>query len=67
MPLPGGLLQVSQGRPHMFCDMRLVDDDGQELPRDGTAVGHLQVGGEGSGAAQGSAQQRACIGGVAQW
>lgn len=36
-------VQVGQGRPHIFCDMRLVDDKGQELPRDGQAVGNLQV------------------------
>ena len=37
-------VQVGQGRPHIFCDMRLVDDTGKELPRDGEAVGNLQVG-----------------------
>lgn len=36
--------QVGQGRPHIFCDMRIVDDRGRELPRDGQAVGNLQVG-----------------------
>jgi hypothetical protein len=36
-------MQVAQGRPHIFCDMRLVDDKGRELPRDGQAVGNLQV------------------------
>jgi acyl-CoA synthetase (AMP-forming)/AMP-acid ligase II len=36
-------VQVGQGRPHIFCDMRLVDDKGRELPRDGQAVGNLQV------------------------
>lgn len=35
----------SQGRPHVFCDMRIVNDAGLELPQDGTSVGHLQVGG----------------------
>lgn len=29
----------------MFCDMRIVDGAGRELPHDGKAVGHLQVGG----------------------
>eukprot|EP00879_Flechtneria_rotunda_P006882 GHRR01007227.1.p1 GENE.GHRR01007227.1~~GHRR01007227.1.p1 ORF type:complete len:461 (+),score=111.37 GHRR01007227.1:227-1609(+) len=32
-----------QGRPHLFCDMRIVDDEGRELPHDGKTVGHLQV------------------------
>eukprot|EP00882_Tetradesmus_deserticola_P001881 GHRQ01002017.1.p1 GENE.GHRQ01002017.1~~GHRQ01002017.1.p1 ORF type:complete len:566 (+),score=249.76 GHRQ01002017.1:439-2136(+) len=36
-------LKEGQGRPHLFCDMRLVDDQGQQLPHDGKAVGHLQV------------------------
>ncbi|KAF6251413.1 hypothetical protein COO60DRAFT_1675845 [Scenedesmus sp. NREL 46B-D3] len=36
-------LKEGQGRPHLFCDMRLVDDQGQQLPNDGKAVGHLQV------------------------
>jgi hypothetical protein len=35
--------QESQGRPHMFCDMRIVDDAGKQQPHDGKAVGHLQV------------------------
>lgn len=39
-------LKVKQGRPHVFGDMRIVDDEGKELPRDGKAVGHLQVGGD---------------------
>jgi hypothetical protein len=38
-------VQVGQGRPHIFCDMRIVDDTGRELERDGQAVGNLQVGG----------------------
>ena len=37
-------LQTTQGRPHNFIDMRIVDDNGKELPRDGKAMGHLQVG-----------------------
>jgi hypothetical protein len=37
------LLQASQGRPHVLCDMRLVDDAGRVLPNDGSAVGDLQV------------------------
>jgi hypothetical protein len=36
-------LKTAQGRPHVFCDMRIVDDNGKELPQDGKAVGHLQV------------------------
>ncbi len=33
----------SQGRAHYAVEMRIVGDDGMELPRDGTAAGHLQV------------------------
>lgn len=36
-------LKTAQGRPHVFCDMRIVDGSGKELPRDGKSVGHLQV------------------------
>ncbi|KIZ05685.1 fatty-acyl-CoA synthase [Monoraphidium neglectum] len=36
-------LKLAQGRPHAFCDMRIVDDSGRELAHDGTSVGHLQV------------------------
>jgi acyl-CoA synthetase (AMP-forming)/AMP-acid ligase II len=36
-------VQAKQGRPHVFLDMRIVDDDVRELPRDGKAVGNLQV------------------------
>ncbi len=32
-----------QGRVTPFVDMRIVDDEGQELPRDGKAYGELQV------------------------
>lgn len=39
-------LKVSQGRPHVLCDMRLVDEAGRELPCDGKAVGNLQVRGD---------------------
>ncbi|KAF8064630.1 alkK [Scenedesmus sp. PABB004] len=35
--------KVGQGRPHVLCDMRIVGPDGAELPRDGAAVGSLQV------------------------
>lgn len=37
------VLQEGQGRPHLFCDMRIVDDQGKQQPQDGKAVGHLQV------------------------
>lgn len=37
------VLQEGQGRPHLFCDMRIVDDQGRPQPNDGKAVGHLQV------------------------
>ena len=33
----------SQGRAHLFMDMRIVNDDGQQLPWDGKAAGELQV------------------------
>jgi len=32
-----------QGRVTPFVDMRIVDGDGKELPRDGKAYGELQV------------------------
>ena len=35
--------QLSQGRAPYGVEMRLMDDGGQELPRDGQAVGRLQV------------------------
>ncbi|KAG2441432.1 hypothetical protein HYH02_010020 [Chlamydomonas schloesseri] len=35
--------KLKQGRPHVLCDMRIVDDAGRELPHDGKSVGHLQV------------------------
>ena len=38
--LPTALLQ---GRPPVFVDMRIVDDNGRELPHDGKAAGDLQV------------------------
>ena len=37
-------LKAKQGRPHMFLDMRIVNDAGEELPHDGKASGNLQVG-----------------------
>jgi fatty-acyl-CoA synthase len=36
-------LQVKQGRVPYGAEIRLVNDDGRTLPRDGTAVGHLLV------------------------
>ena len=33
----------SQGRAHLFMDMRIVNDAGAELPWDGKAAGELQV------------------------
>ena len=44
---PASCNLARQGRPHVFCDMRIVDDSGRELPQDGHAVGQLQVCGEG--------------------
>jgi len=35
--------QVKQGRPVFGVEMRIVDDSGTELPRDGEAFGNLQV------------------------
>ena len=35
--------QLSQGRAPYGVEMRLADDDGKELPKDGKAVGRLQV------------------------
>ena len=34
---------MTQGRPPVFTDMRIVNDGGQELPWDGRAAGELQV------------------------
>eukprot|EP00200_Dunaliella_tertiolecta_P004724 CAMPEP_0202360492 /NCGR_PEP_ID=MMETSP1126-20121109/13416_1 /ASSEMBLY_ACC=CAM_ASM_000457 /TAXON_ID=3047 /ORGANISM="Dunaliella tertiolecta, Strain CCMP1320" /LENGTH=572 /DNA_ID=CAMNT_0048954221 /DNA_START=64 /DNA_END=1782 /DNA_ORIENTATION=+ len=36
-------LKLKQGRPHVLCDMRIVDDVGKEALHDGKSVGHLQV------------------------
>jgi len=35
--------RASQGRAHLFMDMRIVNDEGNELPWDGKAAGELQV------------------------
>lgn len=34
--------KLTQGRPHIFLDLRIVDDGGEDLPHDGVAFGHLQ-------------------------
>ena len=35
--------RLSQGWPHLLTDMRIVNADGNELPRDGKSSGELQV------------------------
>jgi fatty-acyl-CoA synthase len=40
-------LRLKQGRPYWGVNMRLVDESGLELPRDGKTVGALQVKGPG--------------------
>ena len=37
--------RLSQGWPHLLTDMRIVNADGKELPRDGKSSGELQVSG----------------------
>ena len=36
-------IKVKQGRPPYLVEMRITDDEGNELPRDGKAFGHLMV------------------------
>lgn len=36
-------IKVKQGRPVYTVEMKITDDDGKELPRDGKAFGHLLV------------------------
>jgi fatty-acyl-CoA synthase len=36
-------IKAKQGRPLFSVEMKITDDDGQELPRDGKAFGHLIV------------------------
>jgi len=36
-------VQIKQGRPIFGVDIKIVDDAGQELPRDGKAFGDIQV------------------------
>jgi fatty-acyl-CoA synthase len=35
--------KLKQGRPPFGVEMKVVDDDGKELPRDGKSAGHLVV------------------------
>ena len=45
-PISGSFICIDmlpQGRPSYFIDMRIVDDEGRELPHDGRAYGDLQV------------------------
>ncbi|BBX29671.1 fatty acid--CoA ligase [Mycolicibacterium alvei] len=48
-PLPGVSeerhweMRVSQGRPMCGVEVRIVDDEGAPLPKDGTSVGELEV------------------------
>jgi fatty-acyl-CoA synthase len=43
-PLPQRLdLQAKQGRAVFGVEMKIIDDDGRELPHDGTSFGHLLV------------------------
>jgi fatty-acyl-CoA synthase len=36
-------LKLTQGRPHIFCEYRLVDDTNSVVPHDGKSPGNLQV------------------------
>ena len=36
-------IKVKQGRPPYLVEMKITDDEGNELPRDGKAFGHLMV------------------------
>ena len=36
-------IKVKQGRPPYLMEIKITDDDGNELPRDGKAFGHLLV------------------------
>jgi acyl-CoA synthetase (AMP-forming)/AMP-acid ligase II len=36
-------IKVKQGRPPYMVEMKITDDEGNELPRDGKAFGHLMV------------------------
>ncbi|MDX2219297.1 MAG: 3-(methylthio)propionyl-CoA ligase [Burkholderiales bacterium] len=39
-------LSLNQGRTFYGLDLKLIDDDGKELPRDGKSAGHLLVKGQ---------------------
>ena len=36
-------IKIKQGRPPYLMEMKITDDDGKELPRDGKAFGNLKV------------------------
>ncbi len=36
-------IKLKQGRPPFGVEMKITDDEGRELPRDGVAFGHLKV------------------------
>ena len=36
-------IKIKQGRPPYGVEMKITDDDGNEMPRDGTSFGHLMV------------------------
>ncbi len=36
-------LKVKQGRPPLGVELKVIDDDGKELPKDGKTFGHLMV------------------------
>ena len=42
-PRSAARVRAKQGTPVPFVEMRIVDDDGRELPWDGTSIGELQV------------------------
>ncbi len=35
--------RMTQGRPHLFTDMRIVNDEGNAMPWDGKSTGELEV------------------------
>jgi len=44
LPWPEKLkIKAKQGRGMVNCELRVVDDAGNDLPRDGASAGHLQV------------------------
>lgn len=36
-------IRIKQGRPVFGVDIKIIDDNGKELPRDGKSVGHLLI------------------------